>query len=78
MLSRELRVTAATLSVWRDEFLAAGQAALKSRAGDDRDEKIRLLEKKLVEAIMDNEILQEGNRILRGRAAGFTMRKSKP
>lgn len=28
-LSRELGVTAATLSEWRDDFLAAGQAGLK-------------------------------------------------
>src|SRR5690606_39847237 len=37
-LSRELGVTAATLSRWRDELLAAGQAGLKSRertAADD-------------------------------------------
>ena len=31
LLSRELGVTAATLAGWRDDFLAGGQAALKSR-----------------------------------------------
>ena len=31
LLARELGVTAATLSAWRDDFLAGGQAALKSR-----------------------------------------------
>lgn len=77
-VSRELKVTAATLSAWRDEFLAAGKAGLKTGGGDHRDEKIRLLEKKLVEAIMDNEVLQEGNRILRSRAEGFPTRRSKP
>jgi hypothetical protein len=30
-VSREVRVTTATLSQWRDEFLAAGQAGLKSK-----------------------------------------------
>ena len=28
LLARELGVTAATLSAWRDDFLAGGQAAL--------------------------------------------------
>ena len=31
-LSRELRVTAATLSLWREEFMAGGQANLKTRS----------------------------------------------
>src|SRR3954463_14535032 len=36
LVSRELGVTAATLSGWRDDFLAGGQSALKSRPADDR------------------------------------------
>jgi hypothetical protein len=40
LLSRELGVTAATLSGWRDDFLAGGQRALKSGLADDRDAKI--------------------------------------
>src|SRR6516162_2927989 len=35
LLSRELGVTAATLAGWRDDFLAGGQAALKSRPADE-------------------------------------------
>ena len=35
LVSRELGVTAATLFGWRDDFLAGGQAALKSRPADD-------------------------------------------
>ena len=31
LLSRELGVVASTLSLWREEFLAAGQAALKGK-----------------------------------------------
>ena len=31
-MSRELRIPAARASQWRDQFLAAGQAGLKSRA----------------------------------------------
>ena len=37
-VSRELGITAARASQWRDQFLAAGQAGLKSRAPDARDE----------------------------------------
>jgi transposase-like protein len=57
LLSRELGVTAATLSAWRDDFLAGGQAALKSRPADDRDEEIARLRAKVGELTMDNELL---------------------
>jgi len=35
-VARELGVTAATLAQWREQFLAGGQAALKSRSGTRR------------------------------------------
>src|SRR4028119_2442031 len=57
LLSRELGVTAATLSEWRDDFLAGGQAALKSRPADDRDDEIARLRAKVGELTMDNELL---------------------
>jgi hypothetical protein len=57
LLSRELGVTAATLAAWRDDFLAAGQAALKSKPADDRDEEIARLRAKVGELTMDNELL---------------------
>lgn len=53
--SRELGITAA-LSGWRDDFLAGGQAALKSRPTGDRDE-IARLRAKVGELTMDNELL---------------------
>ena len=61
LLSRELGVTASTLSLWRQQFLAAGQAALKGKAGktDERDEQISRLKKKVGELTMDNELLRE-------------------
>ena len=55
-LSRELGVTAATLAQWRERFLAAGQASLKSRPADDRDEEIRRLQAKVGAITMDNEL----------------------
>src|SRR5262245_65283233 len=57
LLSRELGVTAATLSGWRNDFLAGGQAALKSRPNDDRDDEIARLRSKVGELTMDNELL---------------------
>jgi transposase-like protein len=59
LLSRELGVTAATLSAWRDDFLAGGQAALKSRSADDRDDEIARLRAKVGELTMDNELLTQ-------------------
>ena len=49
--------TAARASQWRDQFLAAGQASLKSRAPDARDEANRRLQAKIGELLMENELL---------------------
>src|SRR5262247_4020807 len=58
-LARELGVTAATLAHWREQFLTGGQAALKSRPADDRDEEIQRLRAKVGEITMNNEFLLE-------------------
>ena len=57
LVARELAVTAADLSGWRDAFLEAGAASLKTRPRDDRDERIERLQSKLGEVLMDNELL---------------------
>ena len=57
LLSRELGVVASTLSLWREEFLAAGQTALKGKTG--KAEQIGRLKKKVGELTMENELLQE-------------------
>ncbi|GAC1357082.1 MAG: IS3 family transposase ISGsu7 [Acidimicrobiales bacterium] len=56
-LSRELGVTAAALSSWRQAFLDGGTAAMKSRPADDRDEEIARLRAKVGQLTMDNELL---------------------
>ena len=56
-VSRELGITAARASHWRDQFLAAGQAGLKSRAPDARDEEHQRLHAKVGELLMENELL---------------------
>jgi transposase-like protein len=57
LLSRELGVTAAELTAWRDAFLAAGEAALKTRPADGRDVEIGRLKAKVGELTMANELL---------------------
>ena len=57
VVARELAVTAADLSAWRDAFLEAGEASLKSRPRDDRDATIGRLRTKVGELTMDNELL---------------------
>ena len=58
-LARELGVTAATLAHWREQFLGGGQAALKSRPADERDDEIQRLRAKVGEITMNNELLLE-------------------
>jgi transposase len=57
LLSRELSVPAAELSTWRDAFLAAGEASLKTRPADSRDAEIGRLKAKVGDLTMANELL---------------------
>ena len=56
-VSRALGITAARAAQWRDQFLAAGQAGLKSRAPDARDVDHRRLQAKIGELLMETELL---------------------
>ena len=77
IVARELSVTAADLSAWRDAFLEAGVAGLKARPQDDRDETIDRLRTKIGELTMDNELLRD--RARRAEAgAPFGPRRSRP
>lgn len=57
--SRKYGVTAATLSEWRDAFLAAGAEGLKIRQEDLFDEQGRRMKSVIAELAMENEILRE-------------------
>lgn len=59
MVSRSLGVTAATLSGWRDAFLAAGEAALATRPGSGEELESERLKAKLGEALIERDLLQE-------------------
>ena len=76
IVARELAVTAADLSGWRDAFLDAGAASLKSRARDDRDETIDRLRTKVGELTMDTELLYAKIERLEA-GAPFAARRSK-
>ena len=57
LVSRNLGVTAAELSAWRDAFLAAGEGSLKTRSADGRDHEIGRLKAKVGDLTMANELL---------------------
>ena len=76
MLSRELQVSAADLSEWRDKFLAAGEASLKALPRDGREAEVNRLKSKVGGLTMDTELLIE--RISRMETARpFVQRRSK-
>ena len=58
-VSRALGVTAATLSGWRDAFLAAGEAALATRPGTGEELASERLKAKLGEALIERDLLAE-------------------
>ncbi|QDV33433.1 hypothetical protein ElP_13040 [Tautonia plasticadhaerens] len=65
-LSRELGVTAATLSSWRDGFLDGGTAALEGRPADGRDELVARLQAEVGQLTMDRQPLGMRCRHLEG------------
>jgi transposase len=75
--SRQHRVTVATLSEWRDRFLAGGEASLKSRELDVDDEEKKRLKSDVASVCLDNELLREKiARLENGRP--FPLWKSRP
>jgi len=77
LVSRELGVTAAELSAWRDAFLAAGEGSLKTRPADGRDLEIGRLKAKVGDLTMTTELLEAKiERLKAGRP--LARRKSRP
>jgi len=74
-VSREIGVTAATLSGWRDRFLAAAELGLKERDNDAREDENRRLKSKIGELMMTQELLQEQIERTIG-SSPFAVRKS--
>ena len=61
---RALGVTAATLTGWRDAFLAAAEAALATRPTNGEELESDRLKAKLGEALIERDLLQEKIAIL--------------
>lgn len=76
-VSRDLGVSPATLSFWREAFLANGEAGLKSRPTDGRDEEVRRLKAKIGELSMENELLEEKIELLESNRP-LAPRRSRP
>src|SRR5918993_790491 len=70
-LARELDVTAARLSGWRDRALAGAEAAMKARERDARDDEVLRLKAKLGEVTMANELLERKIAALEGGVAAL-------
>ena len=66
MVSRELGVTAATLSSWRDAFLAAGEASLATRSTDGEVLESERLKARLGEMLLERELLEAKIETLEG------------
>ena len=76
-VSRELGVTAATLTGWRDAFLSAGEAALTTRAATGEELESERLKAKLGAALIERDLLNEKIALLEtGRP--FARRRRKP
>ena len=58
IVSRSLGVTAATLTAWRDAFLAAGEASLTSRPADGEELESGRLKARLGEMLLKQELLE--------------------
>src|SRR6187549_3868611 len=67
-VARELNVTVARLSAWRDRALVGAEAAMKERERDSRDEEVLRLKAKLGEVTMANELLEQKIAALEGAA----------
>jgi transposase-like protein len=58
-VSRSLGVTAATLTTWRDSFLAAGEAALATRPMNAETLESERLKARLGEMLLEHELLEQ-------------------
>src|SRR5918998_6781981 len=74
-VSRSLGVTAATLSAWRDAFLAAGEAGLASRPTDGEVLESERLKARLDEMLLERELLEAKIAALEARGPGPLARR---
>ncbi len=76
-VSRALGVTAATLTAWRDAFLAAGEASLATRPRDGDGLESERLKARLGEMLLREELLEAKIAALEG-GRPLARRRSRP
>jgi transposase len=74
-VSRSLGVTAATLSGWREAFLAAGEASLSTRPCDGEALESARLKARLGEMLLEREVLEQKIALLEARDPGPLARR---
>ena len=74
-VSRSLGVTAATLSGWREAFLAAGEARLSTRSTDGEVLESERLKARLGEMLLERELLEAKIALLEARDPGPLARR---
>jgi transposase len=74
-VSRVLGVTAATLSGWREAFLAAGESSLATRPTDGEALESGRLKAKLGEMLLERELLEAKIAALEARSPGPLVRR---
>jgi hypothetical protein len=67
LIAREVNISVAKLTTWRDRALEGAASALKERERDDRDDEIARLKSKVGEITMDNELLYAKIAALEGK-----------
>src|SRR4051795_7315689 len=73
-VSRSLGVTAATLSGWREAFLAAGEASLSTRPTDGEALESGRLKARLGEMLLERELLEAKITLLEARPGPLARR----
>ncbi len=76
-VSRELGVTAATLTGWHDAFVAAGEAALTTRPGSAEELESDRLKARLGAALIERDLLNEKIALLEADRP-FARRRRRP
>ena len=74
-LARRHGLSQAQLFAWRDRFLAAGHAALKTRRGQidsERERQMQELARKVGQLTVENEMLKKTDELIRQRGRRST------
>ena len=77
LVFRDAGITATAVAAWRDQFVARGQAGLKNRPADGRDDELARLKALVGDLTMRLELSREAVQRLRGGAPLATGRSTR-